>query len=550
MAWEDIAREKRRERYSHLPDEWKICPVPPSRCVQDWPQTSGFFTPEELIITDSTASEVVRNIAERRWTAENVTRAVCKRAAAAQQLLNCLTEIFFLEAIECAKELDKEYEASGVLAGPLHGLPISLKDQFDYEGKVTTMGWVSKANLRANKDSTLVTLLLDAGAILYCKTNVSMGLMMLDTNNNIWGPTWNPWNRGVNPGGSSGGEGALVSFGGSHLGIGTDIGCTVRTACSFTGLYGLHPSYGRLSYQGLTNTHSSQEAIKPTAGPMCRSPSDIRLLFKSVLDQEPWLVDPQVLPIPWRRHEEILPTKLCFAFGYDPMVQTTPPVTRAMEMTKAALLAAGHEVIEYSVTENTLVTFLCFQLYLGYGGEEFRYETYVSGEPLMPGLQHSFGQLEARPLAEMGELQRMRALLATGWHKRWQDTEDMTTTGRPIDALIMPVCALPAPSYGEPMMQTWGGLSALLDLTTGIFPVTHVDWLHDTVPEDWRPRSELDEQVMKQYKNTKSEDLVNVPIGLSLIGCRLEEEKITAMLMLLEECLGSSQEFFLEDERL
>ena len=165
------------------------------------------------------------------------------------------------------------------------------------------------------EDSTLVTLLANAGAVFYCKTNVPTTLMMGESVNNLFGRTMNPRNRGLTTGGSSGGESALVSFNGSFLGLGTDIGGSVRAPCSYTGLFGLRPSHGRVSYQNVTNTFVGQEAVRSCIGPMCRSPEDIELFMASLAKEEPWFYDPQTLPIPWRSEAMALPDKLCFGFG-------------------------------------------------------------------------------------------------------------------------------------------------------------------------------------------------------------------------------------------
>lgn len=133
--------------------------------------------------------------------------------------------------------------------------------------------------------------------------------------NNVFGRTLNPRNRKLTTGGSSGGESALVTFRGSFVGVGTDIGGSIRNPASFTGLYALRPSHGRVSYQHVTNTFLGQEAVRSCAGPMCRSPEDIRLFISSLVAQKPWLHDPQIVPIPWRPEEEKLPDRLCFGFA-------------------------------------------------------------------------------------------------------------------------------------------------------------------------------------------------------------------------------------------
>jgi amidase len=180
--WTEIAAAKRLQRDQKIPNEWKIPSdlIPPEdvRDVQDWPETSGFFTEKELAITESTASDVVEKIASGEWTAQEVIEATCKRASVAQQLINCVTEIYFEEAMARAKELDSFFAKEGVTVGPLHGLPISFKDQFNIKGLDTSVGYISWANRPASDDSTVVTILSAAGAIPFVKTNVPATLMM------------------------------------------------------------------------------------------------------------------------------------------------------------------------------------------------------------------------------------------------------------------------------------------------------------------------------------------------------------------------------------
>lgn len=139
--------------------------------------------------------------------------------------------------------------------------------------------------------------------------------MMGESINNVFGRTLNPRNRQLTTGGSSGGESALVTFRASFLGVGTDIGGSIRHPSSYTGLYALRPSHGRVTYQNVANTYLGQEAVRSCAGPMCRSPEDIRLFMSTLAGMKPWLYDPQCLPLPWRVEEEQLPSKLSFGFA-------------------------------------------------------------------------------------------------------------------------------------------------------------------------------------------------------------------------------------------
>jgi amidase len=136
---------------------------------------------------------------------------------------NCLSEVLFAHALSQAKALDAHRRTSGP-KGPLHGLPVSLKDNLHVAGADGTIGFVSLAFDPAAEESPLVGILRALGAVVYCKTNVPTAMMMAETLNNLTGRTVSPRDRRLTPGGSSGGEAALISFGGSVLGVGSDIG--------------------------------------------------------------------------------------------------------------------------------------------------------------------------------------------------------------------------------------------------------------------------------------------------------------------------------------
>ena len=255
VTWETIAAEKRQALRALIPDEWviplDILPPESQLDVTSFPKESGWFTGRELEITSTPAPQILVNIATGSWTSEEVTRAFCKAAAAAHQLVlfpptlfdmrnrefflfeqelnsieqtNCLSEILFDKAIVRARQLDEYHRKTGRTKGPFHGLPISIKDNFNIIGHDSTVGFTSLVNDPATYNSTLIDLLLDAGAVLYVKTNVPTAMMIAESVNNLFGRTVNPRNRNLTSGGSSGGESALIAFGASRLGVGTDIG--------------------------------------------------------------------------------------------------------------------------------------------------------------------------------------------------------------------------------------------------------------------------------------------------------------------------------------
>ncbi|WVF67414.1 hypothetical protein IAT40_002170 [Kwoniella sp. CBS 6097] len=308
MEWQDIAKNKQEQRQSLLPQEWRLDCVPASdvKNVQDidYPLSS-----KDVEIIHSSASRIVDMIAASEWTAVEVTTAFGRRATHAQQLLNAITEINFTAALQRAAELDAYLKANGKTIGPLHGLPI-----IDIERLGTSMGYCAWADNVAKEDSVIVNLFRAAGAIPLCKTNVGFTLMIGETVNHLFGRTLNPYNRTLTSGGSSGGESALLAFHGSPVGIGTDIGGSIRLPSASCGLWGLRPSHGRVSYRGLADTFVGQLAVRSVAGPMGNDPEDLALIMSTYLAGRPWLKDPEVVPIPWR--ENVLPAgPLCFAFS-------------------------------------------------------------------------------------------------------------------------------------------------------------------------------------------------------------------------------------------
>ena len=153
--------------------------------------------------------------------------------------------MLFSEALERARFLDAHLEKTGEVIGPFHGLPISLKDCFITPPHPSSIGMACYANepTRPEEETVLVGILARLGAVLYVKTATPTAMMMMETVSNVWGETNGAYHSGTSCGGSSGGEGVLLAMRGSPLGVGTDIGGSIRIPCAFNHLYGLKPTY-------------------------------------------------------------------------------------------------------------------------------------------------------------------------------------------------------------------------------------------------------------------------------------------------------------------
>ena len=243
--------------------------------------------------------------------------------------------------------------------GPLYGVPVSLKDQFHVRGVETTMGYVGWIGTFEGRQGTgrertfeseMVRELRALGAILFCKSSTPHTLMAGETVNNIIGYTWNGKNRAVSAGGSSGGEGALLGLRGSAVGIGSDIGGSVRIPAAFNGLYGLRPSAGRLPYLGVANSMDGQSSMVSVLGPLSHTARALRRMVQALLSQHPWLHDPLVVEMPWRDAQEEETWQrarrgaLCFGIMEDDgVVRVQPPIRRAIASVARAMSQSGHQ---------------------------------------------------------------------------------------------------------------------------------------------------------------------------------------------------------------
>lgn len=208
-----------------LPKSFKL-PQNPSGILE----SSGLLSAAELAIVNLDATGLASQIASGSVTSVKATTAYIKAAALAQQATNCLVELFAAEALERAAFLDAEL-AAGRNHGAFHGVPVSIKDHIDVKGHDSPSGFLSfVGKMVAEEDAHLVRILRDAGAVFYCKTTNPQSLMHLETDSYL-GETCCPFNNALSSGGSSGGEGAIIGFRASPLGVGADIGGSVRSVC-------------------------------------------------------------------------------------------------------------------------------------------------------------------------------------------------------------------------------------------------------------------------------------------------------------------------------
>jgi aspartyl-tRNA(Asn)/glutamyl-tRNA(Gln) amidotransferase subunit A len=196
--------------------------------------------------------------------------------------LNAFITVTRDAAYDQAREADREI-ASGRFRGPLHGIPISLKDLIDTQGIRTTCGSRILAEHVPSEDAAVTVRLREAGAVLIGKTALHEFAYGVTTNNPHYGPTRNPWNPDRVPGGSSGGSGAAVASGAGAATIGTDTGGSIRIPSTLCGIVGLKPTYGRVSRHGIFPLSWSLDH----AGPMTRTVEDAAIVLDAIAGPDP-----------------------------------------------------------------------------------------------------------------------------------------------------------------------------------------------------------------------------------------------------------------------
>ncbi|KAF3913253.1 Acetamidase [Arthrobotrys entomopaga] len=476
-AYLDIAKRKQAEQQSRIPKEWKLKSLLDDNItdVRYIAKECGILSTREIEITEIyDAVELAEKIRKRIYSCHEVTLAFCKRAAIAQQLLNCLTEIFFDRALERAKELDKHLEEKGIPLGPFHGVPISLKDSFNYAGYDSSAGLAALCFRPATESSSIVTALESAGAVFYCKTNIPQTLMSLDSVNHIWGRTLNPLNRKLTAGGSSGGEGALIGFRGSLLGIGSDVGGSIRVPAMCNGLYGVKPTSHRY------NSHVGTEFIQPgsfgiglsfSTGPIATSLRSCELLMKVVSDAELWDIEPQTTFAPWRTISPT-PRPMKFLVLMTDLVTTPlPPVQRVLKETAAQLQSRGHKVVVLDNPPQYIKQLhgLSNKILSIEGGTWASDLLDQTGEPKVPWVASRLGRKDPATLKQLYELNFKNVLVTVQVLKLWKSGD-----GGDFDAIICPVAPHPTPQPDAWNGAGYTSMFNLLDWPSGVIPARNV----------------------------------------------------------------------------
>jgi amidase len=254
---------------------------------------------------------MVRN---REVSARELLEAHISRIERINPVINAIVCKPFEFARNQADAADKALAKGGsaVTERPLLGVPVTIKDAFDVQGLPTVCGVPLRQNHVAESSATAVRKLTEAGAIVLGKTNLPSLCMHFETDNAVFHRTQNPYDLERTPGGSSGGEAAIIAACGSPLGLGTDGGGSIRTPAAFCGIAGIRPGWGRVSLAGTFPSPPQAYGNYYTAGPMARHVKDLALALQVLSGQDPR--DPFTFPVRLDNYRDVKVKQLRLAY--------------------------------------------------------------------------------------------------------------------------------------------------------------------------------------------------------------------------------------------
>ncbi len=385
------------------------------------------------------AVELLARMQRGELTAEQLVTDVLARIAAVNPRLNAVADMDAEAAMQAARAADAR-RAAGDQA-PLLGLPVTLKDSIDASGLRCTGGSFARAAFRPTRDATVTARLRAAGAIIIAKTNLPEYSSSYETDSALLGRCNHPLDPERTPGGSSGGEGALLGAGASVAGIGIDGGGSIRVPSHYCGTVGLRPTPGRVPDTGtwpVTRETGYRDLM--CVGPMARHVSDLHLLLQIIAGPDD--IDPYTAPVPLGEPGAVALAGLRVGwFDNDGITPVSAATSAAVNAAATVLAAAGAEVRAADMPDLAAATPLFFALAGADGGTRTRADLQGADGRHHAQFAHllaGFGA--ALQLADFFALQRrvfdFRARLRGYMQAHY-------------DVLLAPVTTGPAPRHGE-----------------------------------------------------------------------------------------------------
>jgi len=297
---------------------------------------------EELIYASATAlAQAIRN---KQVSSEEVVDTYLRRIAEVNPQLNAVVQLTDTTARRQARAADTALSRSETV-GPLHGVPVTIKDSIETAGVICTGGTMGRASFVPERDATVVARLRAAGAILLGKTNLPELSLAYETDNLVYGRTNNPYDLSRTPGGSSGGEAAIIAAAGSPLGLGADMAGSIRVPSHFCGIAGIKPTTDRVPRTGHFPSFGGVLSGLWQIGPMARFVEDLILTLPIIAGVDGF--DPSIVPMPWSdpRRVDLKSLRVAF-YTNNGIIRPTPDTIDLITRMAKALADIGMAVEE------------------------------------------------------------------------------------------------------------------------------------------------------------------------------------------------------------
>lgn len=505
------------------------------------------------------ATELGSAIAQGTITAREAVEAHIARIERVNTALNAVVVRRYDDARAEANAIDRR-RAAGETLPPLAGVPITVKECLDLAGTASTFGIPNRAAAKVMSDNRYVARLREAGAIVVAKTNVSQLLIFTETDNPVFGRTNNPWNVERSSGGSSGGEGAIIAAGGSALGLGTDIGGSVRIPAVFCGISSLRPTAGRCPDTGRGSVPAGQQAVVSQVGPLARNVDDLALAL-SLINGAHGLDHEAVVALGDTNAVDIKQLRVG-VMADDGAMTPSPAIQRALKEAADMLKAAGAEIVQVALPSSLEAMGLwltCVTADRGAGMREIvrggkidgRAGTMLRLSGMSPGFRRRMAGLLSA-IGQKGLAGNIRGFGTGSVHDYWRAVETQmdfrarymaaldAPAGGKVDLVLMPAYGVPAVRHGAsanmPVAGSYSLLAPVLGYPAGVVPVTRVRADEET------GRAKVSDVVHKTAWEA-DQGSAGLPVGVQLMGRPWRDDVVLAAMRVIEQAARRGRDF-------
>ncbi len=500
-----------------------------------------------------TAVDLADMLSQGETTTVEIVDELTARTAEVGDAINGYTVHRLDEARIDAKELDEERHRNGPRS-PLHGLPLTVKESIDVAGMPTTLGIRSWRHRMAENDAPIVAMAKAAGMVVLGKSNVPQALLSgAECENPLWGATRNPWSAVHGPGGSSGGEAALIASGQSVVGLGTDLGGSIRSPAAYCGIVGVKPTTDRWSNLGLSPALSGQELVRGQIGTLGRTVADCRLVFDVLTAMDHSVYDANVPPPPCPEAPLSLDGVRIGWYDDDGFVRASAACRRAVGRVADLLSDLGAELVAMPPPDQEELVQLYVAGVSSDGADGVR--KLLAGELIAPPARDMWraAAVPSRLRGPAGRLLRVlgegrtggivavacRRSVASYWElitrrDEMRNREMASWRSAGIAALVCPVTATPPIPVGESSDFTpafgYTGRYNLMGVPAGTLPVT-------TVRPDETTSERRGDRLERRARSIERQSL-GLPVGVQVVARPWRDQHLFDVMAAIEAGLG------------